>query len=64
MHRLMLFNPVTYGVDALRQALYCPDLAPDAIRLFSVSLLITLIFAILMLAWAIRRVSGPMFKSK
>lgn len=52
-------NPVSYGVDALRTALYWPQEPPLAIFPFGLSLAATGLFAAIALFWAVRSANRP-----
>lgn len=60
---LIQINPVSYAVNALRQGLYWPDPSPLALASTGASLAVTLAFAGLMLALAVRTVQRPLFES-
>lgn len=50
-------NPFSYGVDALRWAMYWPSAPPVASAPFGVALLITILFTAVMFALAVRSVA-------
>ncbi|QXD14897.1 ABC transporter permease [Rhodocaloribacter litoris] len=58
---IMVFNPVTYGVAALRHALYRPAPAPDVLVSPPVAFGLCLVFALAMLLLAARTVRRPLF---
>lgn len=60
---LIRLNPVSYGVSALRQALYWPDPSPVAGVSLPVCLLVSAAFAAAMLALAVWTAHRPLFKS-
>ncbi len=55
-------NPVSYAVDALRVGMYLPAPSPSTLQPLSVSLLISAIFAAIMILVAVLVVRRPMFK--
>lgn len=58
---IMAFNPVTYGVSALRYGLYWPVAPPGASVSLSLALAITFGFAVLMVALAVYVIQKPMY---
>jgi len=60
---LIYLNPVSYGVDLIRQGLYWPVEAPVALASIGLSLAISVALAVALLAWAIYTVRRPMYGS-
>ncbi|RMF54218.1 MAG: ABC transporter [Bacteroidetes bacterium] len=58
---VMLANPVTYGVTALRHALHAPGTVPDAFTSPAVALGVSAAFAVAMLLLATRTARRPLF---
>lgn len=58
---IMVFNPVTYAVSALRQAIYWPSAPVDTLVSLPLALAITSVFAIAMLALAAHTIRKPLF---
>lgn len=56
---IVRLNPFSYGVDALRTAMYWPAPAPEVATSLALSLPITIIFTGLMFALAVRSVAKP-----
>lgn len=52
-------NPVSYGIDALRQGLYLPDSPPVGTSSLGISLTVTILLAVFLTAIAVRVVSRP-----
>lgn len=57
---IIRLNPVSYGVDVLRHAMYLPGEPPLQIASLSSSLLVTAAFAVLMILLAVRAVNRPL----
>ncbi|MFK7845697.1 MAG: ABC transporter permease [Rhodothermales bacterium] len=55
-------NPVSYAVDALRIGMYMPDPSPGTLQPLAISLLISAVFAALMIGVAVWVIRKPMFK--
>ena len=55
-------NPVSYAVDALRIGMYYPEASHTSLQPLSVSLIISLAFAVLMIGVAVRVINRPLFK--
>ena len=60
---VMVLNPVSYAVSAIRQALYLPGAAPTAMAPIWVCLLISALFAGLTITLAVRAVRRPLFET-
>ena len=58
---VMMANPVTYAVSALRQGLYWPDVAPLAAFPLGLCLLVSAFFALAMIGLAVYAVKKPLF---
>ena len=58
---LIYLNPVSYGVDLIRQGLYWPAEAPIALASVGLSLAVTAGLAGLLLAWAVYTVRQPLY---
>lgn len=58
---VMTFNPVTYSVAAMRQALYWPTAAPDVLVRPTVALIVCIAFAVLMMLLTTQTVRKPLF---
>ncbi|MEX0822173.1 MAG: ABC transporter permease [Rhodothermales bacterium] len=56
---IVRLNPFSYGVDALRTAMYWPGPAPEVATSLAVSLPVTIVFTGLMFALAVRSVATP-----
>lgn len=54
---IIRFNPISYGVDALRRAMYLPAEPPLAAAPLVTSIGVTVVFAALMFAFAVRTVT-------
>ena len=59
---IIMINPVTYAVSALRQALYWPAAAPSAAAPFGYALLICVLFTLAMVALATWTVGRSIYK--
>ena len=60
---VMHLNPTTYGVSAIRQGLYLPEVAPGGTVPLAVALGVSVAFAAGMLALAVWTVRRPLFAS-
>ncbi len=58
---LIHLNPVSYGVDLMRQGLYMPADAPLHLASIGVGLLISTVLAAVLIAWAVYTVRRPLF---
>jgi len=58
---IMVVNPVTYAVDALRQAIYWPSTAVEPFVSLPAALAITFVFALAMLALAAHSIRKPLY---
>ena len=58
---VMMANPVTYTVSALRQGLYWPEAAPLAAAPLGLCLLVSAFFALAMIGLAVYTVKKPLF---
>ena len=58
----ILLNPVSYAVDALRIGMYMPGPSPSSLQSLPFSLLISGVFAALMIGIAVLVIRRPMFK--
>lgn len=61
---IMHLNPVTYAVDGLRIALYAGETPPVETAPLLLCLLVTVVFAAVLLLVAVRTVSRPMYAAK
>lgn len=59
---IIKLNPVSYGVDALRHAMYMPGSPPLQIAPLAVSFLVSAGFALIMMALAVRTINLPLTK--
>ncbi len=57
---IIKLNPISYGVDAIRHAMYLPAAPPIQIGSIEVAFLITAAFAVLMCILAVRTVNRPL----
>jgi len=57
----ILLNPVSYAVSAIRTSLYMPGVSPSELLPWPFSLLISAVFAILMIGIAAYRIRRPVF---
>lgn len=60
---IVLINPFSYGVSALRSALYWPDAVPIASPPFALALGVTVAFAAVTFGLAVRSVDKPLGRS-
>ncbi len=60
---LILLNPVSYAVDALRAGMYMPGTPPAMLQSLPISLLIATLFAALMIGVAVMVIRRPLFKN-
>ncbi len=57
---IVRLNPVSYGVDALRQAMYWPEATPVESPALGVTILVTVLFTAITFAAAVRSVEKPL----
>ena len=60
---IMVLNPVSYAVSALRAALYLPGTSVGALQPWPVCVLITLLFAALTIGLAVYTIRRPLYKA-
>ena len=59
---IIALNPVSYAVSAIRTALYIPDMPIDPIQSWPVCVLVTAVFAALMVGFAVLVIRRPLYK--
>lgn len=59
---IIRLNPVSYAVDALRVGMYWPNPSPGSLASLPVSLLISALFALVVIGFAVMIIRRPMFK--
>lgn len=59
---VMALNPVSYAVSGIRQAIYLPGEAPVAFASLGVCLLVSALFALLLLGLAVHTARRPLFR--
>ena len=57
-------NPVSYAVSAMRQAMYLPDTPANSLASLPLALLVSFMFALIMISITVYTVQKPLFSSK